>query len=118
MGLGFRAPCDLRRRLAAANKGFMALFLRTPSANIALSPLAVHSYLRVCAMRRMMFFGTELWPWRSGRIKTAEHEYVCRVDQKIYREGKFGRARTRQWNAGHERPEMRTGYRQRVGQGR
>jgi hypothetical protein len=34
-----------------------------------------------------------LWPWRSGRIKTAEHEYACRVDEKIHREGKFGRAR-------------------------
>ena len=38
---GFCAPREVRRSCAAANKGLIALFLRTTSATIAFSPLDV-----------------------------------------------------------------------------
>ena len=66
MGLGFCAPRDLRRRWAAANKGFMALFLRTTSATIALSPLEVDSYLRVCSYSLDDVLGTEFFQVIGG----------------------------------------------------
>jgi serine/threonine protein kinase len=42
-------------QFAGVGVGFMALFLKTTSATVALSPLAVDSYLCAWAMRRTMF---------------------------------------------------------------